>query len=466
MLQHVLSVRCLNPVYCVPIAYQFPASGAPMTSANKTVHLTDTYVRALKCPDGKPMKEVRDADVSGLEIRVMRSGTKTWRLHYTRRGDGKRRALSIGGYPDMSLKDARTKAKRLQSEIQDGEIRADPASAVQARKEADTFREVAAEWLGRHAVPNKTPRVVADDRSMLERHVLPEIGDMRAGEVTKRDVRRLLDTMQAKADARGKEGSDRKLTHRPNRVHSLIRAIYRWAIGRDMLTIDPTLGLSAPIPKEKERERTLSPAEIKALWAALDRAPIEQPQRKGVPRGQPVIPDGAMPLTRDVALALKLALATGQRIGEVAGIAVAELDLNDVAPVWTVPKERAKNDQASRVPLNPLAVRIVREALALAGEGSTHLFPNADGTEGLSSQGTAKAFERARKALGVAHFRIHDLRRTTATGLAELGFRQETISLILNHISARKGTVTGAVYIQYGYDREKARSPGRLGCPA
>ncbi len=63
--------------------------------------------------------------------------------------------------------------------------------------------------------------------------------------------------------------------------------------------------------------------------------------------------------------------------------------------------------------------------------------------------------QRARPVLGLGDFRVHDLRRTAATGMAELGVNPYTISLVLNHISAQKGTITSAVYVKYSYDKEK-----------
>ena len=170
-------------------------------------------------------------------------------------------------------------------------------------------------------------------------------------------------------------------------------------------------------------------------------------------------------MTRAIALALKLSLVTAQRIGEVAGIAQSELDLNEAAPVWTVPRQRAKNGQPNRVPLSPLAVRLIKEAQELAG-GGAWLFPSPkDARPAGSAVGAAsapidphaptKALSRARAAIGLEDFRVHDLRRTAATRMAELGISPHTISLVLNHVSARKGTITGAVYVQYSYDREK-----------
>jgi integrase len=159
------------------------------------------------------------------------------------------------------------------------------------------------------------------------------------------------------------------MTHRPNRVFELVRAIFRWAVGRDLVTVDPTVGLSPPIRKEKSRDRDLSPDEIRRLWAALDKAPVRRTPRNS---------ERDFPMTRPTALAIKLALVTGQRIGEVAHIAVSELLLNDEAPLWTIPGDRTKNGQPNRVPISPLARRLIADASELAGE-STWLFPSPNG---------------------------------------------------------------------------------------
>ena len=188
------------------------------------------------------------------------------------------------------------------------------------------------------------PTAVRDDISMLDRHIRPRIGAVRLSEIAKRDVIRLLDEVAAQPDARRGRTADRKMTHRPNRVFELLRAILRWGVGRDLLTVDPTSGLAPPIRKEKPRERDLSLDEIHQLWTALDKAPVSR---------RPGGSDGNFPITRAMALTLKLALVTGQRIGEVARIEVSELSLNDTAPLWTIPGARVKNGHLNRVP--PLA---------------------------------------------------------------------------------------------------------------
>ena len=401
-------------------------------------------------------RDILDSDARGLALRVSPHGIKTWSFRYRRHSDGRRRNVTLGTFPEHSLEKARRWAHDLRALVANG---ADPAAVKQARKAAETFAELADEWEERHGKVNRKARTLSDDKSMLKMHVLPEIGAMKAAEVMKRDVLRMLDAVTAKADARGDQGNSkrktaRKLTHRPNRVFQLTRSIFRWAVGRDLLKIDPTFGLSPPIKKEKARERELSPSEIRTLWEALDRAPVARETWKRR--------EGDFPMRRATALAIKLALVTAQRIGEVSGIALSELDLNDTAPMWVVPGERSKNGEANRVPLSPLAMQLIAEAKALAG-ASAWLFPNPKGDGPVEAHAATKALDRARPSIGLPNFRVHDLRRTAATRMAELGVSPHTVSLVLNHVSVRRGTITGKVYDRYSYDREKREALGAWG---
>ena len=193
---------------------------------------------------------------------------------------------------------------------------------------------------------------------------------------------------------------------------------------------------------------------LRDFWEALDKTPVERRHTTGLPIGSRAIGDDDIPMTRATALALKLALVTGQRIGEVTGIALSELALNDTAPLWTVPGERSKNGQSNRVPLSPLAVWLIQEALKFA-RGGAWLFPSPKGEGPIDAHAPTKGLERARGAIGIRDFRIHDLRRTAATQMAEIGISPHTIAQILNHVSARQGTITSKVYVQYSYEREK-----------
>lgn len=173
----------------------------------------------------------------------------------------------------------------------------------------------------------------------------------------------------------------------------------------------------------------------------------------GRPRTAKLLTETDVPMTRATALAMKLALITGQRIGEVCGIAESELATDAALPIWVIPRGRTKNSEPNRVPLTPIALRVIAEARKLAA-GSEWLFPGPTG-EAMLTHSATRALERSRRAIGLEHFRIHDLRRTAATGMAELGISPHTIGLVLNHIMVRRGTITSGVYIHYAYDKEK-----------
>ena len=414
--------------------------------------LTARFVETVKVDATTGRAAFPDTAVEGLELRVSATGAKSWTMRYVRKSDGARRRVTLGRFPDLGLEKARRDAAKLRVAVAEG---ADPAGGVAARKASMTFAELSDEWLARHAVVNKGVRSVQDNRSMLKRDILPKIGAMKAMDVTKRDVIRILDAVASRGDARASvHGPRRSLTHRPNRVFELVRSICRWAVGRDLLVNDPTWAMSAPIKKAKPRERALSPVEIAVLWQALGRTPIARRQvPAGLSRGSTVVGDADLPMTRPIALAMKLALVTGQRIGEVFGTAESELTTSGLAPVWTIPSNRTKNGEPNRVPLSPLALRVIAEARDLAA-GGPWLFPGSTGGS-MHAHSATRALERARKALGIAHFRVHDLRRTAATQMAELGVSPHTIGLVLNHVSTRRGTITSGVYIHYSYDREK-----------
>ena len=128
-----------------------------------------------------------------------------------------------------------------------------------------------------------------------------------------------------------------------------MRSIYRWGIAEDLIHFDPTQGVR-PRTIERPRERVLSNEETRTFWHGLDNAPMGNA----------------------VATILRLALVTGQRIGEVAGMAKAELELS--AAMWTQPGSRRKNKQMTRVPLSSLAMTFISEAIACSGE-SPYVFP-------------------------------------------------------------------------------------------
>ena len=147
----------------------------------------------------------------------------------------------------------------------------------------------------------------------------------------------------------------------------------RWGVARGDLDHNPFDGQKKPngsVP----RERALSDEEIAKLWNML---PLALAKSKACQR------------------IVKLCLLTAQRVGEVSGMAIAEIDF--ASAIWTIPRSRSKNKHAHTVPLTDQVIALVREALADAGRGALFVFPGKDGKGSLPSMAVAKTIGRAQK---------------------------------------------------------------------
>jgi hypothetical protein len=282
--------------------------------------------------------EIRDEVVRGLELRVTTTGVKSWSVLYTRTSDGKKRRVGLGGFPAISLNDARTQAKDVIAKVARG---ADPANAASERRQGLTFKELSDEWIEEHAEPNLSPGSLANARSMLRRHVLLHIGGMKVDEVRRRDIVLMLNSVKRAEDGRFEaqmggrsEGRSRKrrgnptvlapgrrVTHQPNRVFELVRSIFRWGMGQDLLKIDSVAGMQPPIKNLTPRDRFLTCNEVVTIWSSLDQAAI----------------------TPGLSIALRLSLVTAQRIGEITATAKRDIDLDSQCLPFHARTPRTRN---------------------------------------------------------------------------------------------------------------------------
>jgi integrase len=198
-------------------------------------------------------------------------------------------------------------------------------------------------------------------------------------------------------------------------------------------------------------------------------------QGKPGPRHRPT-GEGAIPLSRAVRafwtgldkakmapctkLVLRLALVTGQRIGEICGALKSEIDIDKAE--WLIPARRVKNRRDHSVPLSPMAVKLFEQAIDLSGE-STFLFPSRPRSslvkrqQHLASHVVGHAMHGALKDLGLIDDPAtpHDLRRTVASQMAAMGIGENIVARVLNHASEIGKTITGAVYIRHSFAAEK-----------
>jgi integrase len=210
-----------------------------------------------------------------------------------------------------------------------------------------------------------------------------------------------------------------------NRALAAIKKLFAWSLDRGMIEINPIAGLKPPT-KERARDRILTDGEMLRFWNAAEKF--------GYPFG---------PL-------LQLLLLTAQRRGEVTNMLWSQIDF--VRAVWVIPAENAKNGQAHEVPLSEMALQILR---ALPRFIDSDFVFTTTGTSPVSGFGRLK--RNLDPEMGSSGWRLHDLRRTAASGMARLGVAPHVIEKVLNHVS---GQISGlaAVYNRHGYDAEKRQA--------
>jgi integrase len=294
-----------------------------------------------------------------------------------------------------------------------------------------TVADLVASYLAKHVRPNL--RTAAEIERRFNRNILPIIGDVRLGNLHKRDVNRVVDPILGR-------GRPVEASH----CFEDLRALVRWGARRGDLDHNVTDGMRKP-HQSQPRERALSDNEICIFWKRLPEV---------------------FKRSINVQRILQLCLITGQRVGEVAGLPRAELDLK--GRMWNLPAERTKNKRPHTVPLSEFALSVITDAIADA-DGSHFVFPEGEGA--LSPVVVARTLGRAltptaghrHGRIGIAYFTTHDLRRTALTGMAKLGIAPITIAHVANHRSVAKAGPTLGIYIQHDYEDEKRAALDRWG---
>lgn len=374
--------------------------------------LTDSKLKALKAPLSGQV-EYSDSDVPGLRVRIGTSGVKTFIVR--KRWAGKIKNITLGRYSlRFGLAEARKKARALISDLEAGKCA--PSLTQRAQSTNATIRALMPAYLKSKA----HLRSVREITRIMERYVLPTLGDRIADSITRGDITALVDDIATTAPTMARA------------VHAQISAFYSWAMPRlERLHFNPSRDAGRP-DKPKARERVLSDSELWGLWLVA------------CGEGHPWGP------------ALKLLMLTGSRRDEVFCADRDEFDLR--TGEWVIPAKRAKNGQVHIVPLSKTALRILESIPRI--DGTDKLFP-ARGNAENGPSGFSRAQARFRSSLdnalerdGGDHWSLHDIRRTVATGMQRLGVRFEVTEAVLNHISGARGGIAG-VYQRHDWKHEK-----------
>lgn len=308
--------------------------------------------------------------------------------YFFHRVNGKQKRAKLGTYPKMKIKEARLAAHEI--------INASPNDVENLK-----FKDLVDRFMREYASPRL--RGAEGIRNAMERHVLPAWGERRVAEITKADAREMLDEVRAPGAARG--------------VRSWTTRILNWGMEQDLVERNPLDKIRDRVPNVS-RERVLTDDELRAVWKVADGI--------GYPFG---------PLTQ-------LLILTASRRGE----------LIDAKRSWVngetveVPASYYKTKRQHLIVLSSLAQQIV-EGLPQVSD-SDLLFTT---TGARSVSGISKWKRRLDKMSGVTDWRLHDLRRTAATGMARLGVQPIVVEAVLGH----KLPGVAGVYNRYSYLDER-----------
>jgi integrase len=236
-------------------------------------------------------------------------------------------------------------------------------------------------------------------------------GERKIGDIRRADLIALLDDIV-----------DRGAPIVANRVLAALRKLFNWTLDRDLTAASPCAGVKPPT-SERARARVLTDDELKLVWQAASEI--------GWPFGAIV----------------RLLILTGQRRQEVGQMTWGELELD--RKLWTLPRRRVKNDTGHEVPLSAAAIAIIETLPRM--QGCNLLFSTTGAT---AVSGFSKAKDKLDEKTGVAEWRLHDLRRTVASGMARLGIALPVIEKVLNHSSGTFAGIVG-VYQRHSFSEEK-----------
>ena len=371
--------------------------------------LTETGIAKINAPS-KGRIDITDSITQGLNLRITSNGVKSWCFAY--RYGGKQRRMTLGRYPDISLIKAREIVRNSRADLAVGEdpykLREDKINAnVQKQEDQITVRDMAKEFIELYAIPNT--KKWKTTQKFFDNHILPALGNNAVKEVRRKDVIKLLDKIKNSSHPTA-----------ANHVLSSLRKMYNWAIERDVLEFNPCSHIKKPVPI-KERERVLNKREIKDFWDACNCV--------GYPYG-PIC---------------KILLLTGQRCNEIATLKWSYVD--EAEKIIRVPAENIKAGRGHDIPITDDVIKILNELPKFRGE---YIFTTCHGKKHVAGFGKAKK-QFLEKFNPTNDWRFHDLRRTCATNLAELGVPLHTISRVLNHA---EGGVT-KIYARHSYLKEK-----------
>jgi integrase len=340
-----------------------------------------------------------DQGYPGLALRISYGGAKTWVYFY--RLYGKQKRMTLGRFPSMSLAAARDAWRNARTTIDKGESLQHQRPAA-----ANAFSAVADEWLKRDQAHNRSFEKV---KRTIERSAKPAWEGRQISTIGRRDINDLIDGV-----------ADRGAIIMARRLHAHLHRLFRWAVGRGILETNPMAHLPKP-GSETQRDRVLTDAELAQVF--------KNTAKLGFPFG---------PM-------FQLLVLTGARRDEIAGLRWSEIKDDTII----LGRERTKGGEGHSIPLSPQAIGIIKQLPRIADSNFVFTSNGRNPVTGFS-----KIKKRIDGLTKIPAWRVHDLRRTVATGLQRLGINLQVIEAVLGHVSGSRSGIVG-VYQRHSFDAEK-----------
>ena len=377
--------------------------------------LTTRFVDAAKPRHNSAGDAVRaeypDAACPGLHLVVQPTGTRSWAFRFRRRTDRKNVKLTLGKAGDggLSLAAARHAAAAHRHRLEQGAVLVTPVTAVtpQSVRTGDKVETAVASFLELHVRRKNRISTARVTENIFNRIIVPAWRNRTIDSIRRRDIIDLVEDVAA--SGRG---------YHANRTCAVLSKFFAWLVARDALTFSPVTGVERP-HKEKTRSRVLTDDELRVLWLACGH-------------------EGAS------GEAIRLMTLTGARRGEVGEMSRREVDQDH--QLWNLPAERTKNGRPHTIPLSTQAWTLIEARPRFAGCDFVFTI---DGKRVVNNWDEVKHRISAKAGITASSWRLHDLRRTCASGMQKLGVSVPVIEKALNHIS---GTFRGIVGVYQTHD--------------
>ncbi len=401
------------------------------------IKLTHHGVSSFKGSD-RPISYY-DTVVRGLILRVSKAGTKTFSYRY--RHQGRKKRFKIGRFPDISLSDARSRARELKVAVNDGN---DPQAEKQKRKrvpDSIRFKKIVQEYKDRY-LPDLRRSTQEEYKRIIDVEILPKLKNMHINEIEEYHIREILEAKAIKG----------KSPTMANRIRSVISSIFSFT-QKNMgiqLKKDPIKNTKIYKSGENKRDRVYTEEEIRELWGYF--VEFDEP----------------------IQSVFKMLLLTAQRKTETMHMKWEDIEKNKpyrrnrinenreqvseafLVDVWTIPGSITKNKQTHEVPFSKDAMTIVNKMREISGD-CDYVFEsprkNNKPIEWIKS-----SVKLIKDTSNVPDFRIHDLRRTAATYMAEGGIDPMIIGKVLNHKGLAQENNITARYNRHNYMEKKRRA--------